>query len=190
MKHLLSITLLLFLYSQAIYAEELKFDISKSSVKWEGKKLGSSHKGDVKLKSATVKIENDKISKAEFIIDMNTITCEDIKDEKLNKKFINHLKSVDFFEVEKFPISKFKMIKSEKQLNATYNIIGEFTIKGITHKKEFSVKEFSDKFKTKIEIDRSMYNIRYGSKSFFKNLGDKFIHDVFKLEVELVKKKD
>ena len=38
---------------------------------------------------------------------------------------------------------------------------------------------------SKLTIDRSKFDIRYGSDSFFDNLGDKTIYDNFEIDVTL-----
>ena len=117
----------------------------------------------------------------------------DLESEKWNAKLVNHLKSDDFFSVEKFPtatlkITEVKSHKSEKN-DANYLVKGNLTIKGITNPIEFAVK--ADKTEKGIMgsatmvVDRSKYDVRFGSGSFFEGLGDKLIYDDFKMKVSL-----
>jgi polyisoprenoid-binding protein YceI len=121
---------------------------------------------------------------------MNTITCTDLTDATYNAKLLGHLKSEDFFNVEKYAQSKF-VIKSVKEVKSGEVLIkGNLTIKGITHEIEFPAKVKNDGKQitttAKITVDRSKYDIRYGSKSFFEGLGDKMIYDEFDLNLKLV----
>ncbi len=116
-----------------------------------------------------------------------------IKDDDGSERLLGHLKSEDFFGVEKNPVSKLVITESTPLDKGTGTVKGNLTIKGITNPIEFKVAmQKSDEgiwFYTNIVIDRSKYNIRYGSGSFFDNLGDKTIYDEFKLKVNLLVQK-
>ena len=63
---------------------------------------------------------------------------------------------------------------------------GELTIKGITHPINFSITLNSENNATAMLVfDRSKYDVRFRSGSFFDELGDKLILDDIKLEVAL-----
>ncbi len=51
----------------------------------------------------------------------------------------NHLRSADFFDVEKYPQIKFKSTKVEKINDEKYKLIGELAIKNITKPFDFDV---------------------------------------------------
>lgn len=125
-----------------------------------------------------------------FEIDMQSIKNTDIENEEYNQKLVGHLKSDDFFGVEKYPKASF-VIKEVDQKNASkYHVKGDITIKGTTKSIEFPVEisMMDDKAvaSASITIDRSEFDIRYGSGSFFDGLGDKMIYDDFTLDVTLV----
>ena len=123
---------------------------------------------------------------------MTTIKSIDIEDEKMNGMLVGHLKSDDFFGVEKYPASKLVLTGSSKFVNGTATVKGIMTIKEATNPVEFTVKETVTgnvkTYKAVITVDRSLYNVRYGSGKFFTDLGDKAINDEFTLEVTLVAK--
>jgi polyisoprenoid-binding protein YceI len=160
-----------------------------------GKKVTGQHNGTVALKSGKVDLDGKTLKGGKFEIDMNSIVVEDLKDPTYNAKLTGHLKSDDFFGVAKFPTSTFvitsvKPVKNEK--DATHEITGDLTIKGITQPVTFPAKvEFKDgeaHAKGKAMVDRTKYNIRYGSGKFFENLGDKMISDNFEMDLDLAAK--
>jgi polyisoprenoid-binding protein YceI len=172
----------------------LEVDSSKSSVRWLGKKVTGEHSGTIALKSGQVELDGKNVKGGIFEIDMGSIVVEDLKDPEWNKKLNDHLKSDDFFGVANHPISTFKItsVKPVKKKDTTHEITGDLTIKGITHAVTFpakiEVKGNEASAKGKVTVDRTKYNIRYGSGKFFDNLGDKMINDDFQLELDLKSK--
>src|SRR5690606_22867425 len=125
---------------------------------------------------------------------MTSIIVEDLKDPEYNGKLVGHLKSDDFFSVDKFPVATFKItsVKPTNKNLGTHEVTGNLTIKGITHAVKFPATiEFKDGLATakgKLKVDRTKYNIRYGSGKFFENLGDKMIDDNFEIELNVISK--
>jgi polyisoprenoid-binding protein YceI len=168
-------------------------DNNQSVVKWKGKKVTGEHYGTVQFKDGHLVLENGKISEGVFHIDMGTIVDEDLKDESWNQKLVGHLKSDDFFSVDKHPVSTLK-IKSVKQRDGnTHVFTGDLTIKGITEQIEFEaeaeVSEGMLEASGELVIDRTKYNIKFRSGKFFPDLGDKLIYDNFTLDFKLVANK-
>lgn len=189
MKNLFLILFIVISYS-TLAQKSYQANTDNSSIKWKGFKPTGSHHGIINLKNGYFTIENSKIVGGEFTIDMNSIIDLDLSaDDKYNTQLVNHLKSVNFFEVSTYPTAKFKIISSENKGVKTL-IKGELTLKDKTNSVEFlaTIKinkndlEFhSDSFK----IDRSKWNVKYKSKSFFNNLKDKFIYDDMEITVEI-----
>lgn len=176
-------------------ASALKVDTQKSTLVWNGKKVTGEHTGNVKLQSGTLQVNNGKLTGGEVVIDMASITDTDLTDAGYNAKLVGHLKSDDFFGVEKHPTATFKITKAEPIANAkagenNYNITGDLTVKGKTNPVTFpaNVKITGNKAEAtaKVTIDRSKHDVKYGSKSFFDNLGDKVINDEFTVDMNLV----
>jgi polyisoprenoid-binding protein YceI len=193
MKKLLFLPLLAVLAMSAKIASSYNVDTQKSSIVWTGYKVTGKHTGNVKVKNGTLSMENGVLTGGSFEIDMTSITCTDLEGEWA-AKLVGHLKSDDFFGVEAYPISKFVITKAIPQdTKGNYKILGNLTIKGITKEVRFfaNVAEAGDMVNAsgKITVDRSDYNVRYGSGSFFDGLGDKTIYDEFDLQVSLVAKK-
>ena len=168
------------------------FQIQKSSstVNWTGKKVLGLHTGTINLAGGNVDISDGKIVGGEIEVDMTTIVTTDIQDKKMHDEFLAHLHNDDFFATDKFKTSKLLISGSEKVANNKLKINGKLTIKDITHPVSFiaTVEVFTDFLHSlgEIVIDRTLYNIRYGSGRFIDNLGDKLIYDEFVLQFKLV----
>jgi polyisoprenoid-binding protein YceI len=164
-----------------------------SSIEWHAEKITGSHSGTVALKNGILTIENnDKLIGGFFVVDMNKIVVTDIEG-KGKAKLEGHLNSADFFNVAEHPEASFKItsVKPMDNEDVTFNteITGQLTIKGITHPITFPAKVEMQKGKIsaygEMTIDRTKYNIKYGSSSFFDDLGDRAIDNEFTLKISL-----
>lgn len=190
--------------SLAVSAKEVKKSINTdaSVVSWMGKKkiVNDSHNGKIKVKEGSVVFDKKgQPQSAEVVIDMATITNEDLKDKKYNQKLVSHLSNADFFDVTKYPtsvlsIKSFEKVKADKEakdLNL-YKAIGELQIKDKKQPISFEVSITQDKGihkgLGKLTIDRTLWDVKYGSDSFFKGLGDKVIANEMDFDFELVTK--
>lgn len=178
------------LFSITSFAGNYEIDKSKSEVKWNGKKVTGEHYGTIQLKNGTVKVQDGKISGGTFLMDMKSIVCEDIKNETMNGKLVGHLKSDDFFSVDKHPAAKLVLKEVDHKGGDDYTFTGHLTIKEITHPVSFdaksSVNDGKLTSKGKIEVDRTLYDIKFRSGKFFSNLGDNLIYDMFTLDFNVV----
>jgi polyisoprenoid-binding protein YceI len=171
--------------------KKLVADAAATVIDWKGDKIvGSFHVGTIDLKSGWLTVDGTSVTGGEFIVDMNSIKNPDVKDEKLRERLIGHLKSDDFFGVEKFPHSKLVITGSSKTADGKTLFRGNLTIKEATHPVEFTATESksgnSVTYVAAISFDRSLYDVRFGSGKFFSNLGDNAINDEIKLNVKLV----
>ena len=155
-----------------------------SSVLWKGKKVTGSHEGTIMIKSGFLKFEKKKLIGGEFEIDMTSLVCTDLSGE-YKGKLEGHLKADDFFGVSKFPISTLKITKTKHKKGNTYECTAEITIKGKTEIITFNTDINKDSAVAKIKIDRTKFDIKYGSGSFFDGLGDNMIYDEFDLNINL-----
>ncbi len=164
-------------------------NVAKSSVKWTGRKVTGQHTGHVKVKKGQLEFMGQDLVGGSFVIDMTSITCTDLKDKDYNKKLVGHLKSDDFFSVEKHKEAKLKIKSVMMGKGGHYDVNGDLTIKGITKPIMFMVnlipKGKNITAKTQIKFNRVHYNIKYNSGSFFKGLGDKMIYDDVVVDVKL-----
>lgn len=171
-----------------------KVNIETSKINWKGFKPSGSHYGTIDLANGNFVVKNDKISGGEFTIDMHSIVDLDMPaDNENNAKLVGHLKSADFFDVEKYPNGSFQ-IKDTENIDGKTLINGELTLKDITHPVSFlaDIKIENGRVTLKSEsfkVDRSKWNIRYKSKSFFNDLKDKFIDDDMEISIEVIANK-
>ncbi|HEY8402485.1 MAG TPA: YceI family protein [Cytophagaceae bacterium] len=167
-----------------------KADVKNSKLTWVGKKITGEHTGEITLSSGSLTFEGKNLKGGSFEIDMTSITCTDLTDQGYNQKLVGHLKSDDFFSTDKFPKSSFVISSVTSKGNDQYDIQGKLTIKGITNEISFpaTIKTEGNTVKAtaNIVVDRTKYDIKYGSGSFFDNLGDKAINDEFEIKLELV----
>lgn len=163
----------------------LAVDTKASKIHWLAKKVTGQHEGTINLASGSLQSDGKKVTGGDFVIDMKSIVCTDIADPEYNKKFIGHITTGDFFEVEKYPTAIFKITKV-----AGANITGDLTMKGITKSVTFPAKVSMVGGKATatatIPVDRTDFGVKYNSKKFFDTIGDKAIDDVFNLDVTLV----
>lgn len=167
---------------------------TQSILTWEGKKTGGGHTGNIQLKSGQLIMLDDKIISGNFKIDINSITCADLQHAETNEKLITHLKSDDFFGVKQYPTAHFELLdisygQSPAIPENMHTVKGSLTIKGITNNIEFPAMITFDAdtmlAQGRIKIDRTQWEIRYGSGKFFDNLGDNIISDFFTLEFQI-----
>lgn len=175
---------LLFLAGTAVSAQDFKADTKGSVLDWTGKKVSGKHYGKISLKEGSFTVRDNRISAGKFVIDMNSITCEDLSGGMADK-LIGHLKSDDFFSTDKFAVSTLEITSGEPFKNNESVVTGRLTIKGITHPVTFTVKRAGNTYTSTVSVDRTLYNIRYGSGKFFQNLGDNMIDDNFTLDVKI-----
>lgn len=160
-------------------------DTENSVIVWKGKKITGSHEGNIQIKEGSLIFEEEKLSGGNFTIDMNTIICTDLQG-KSAKKLQGHLMSDDFFGVPNHPTASLSITSvKKKKANDQYEITADITIKGITKSIVFDALISSNNATSKIIIDRTDFDIKYGSGAFFDNLGDRMIYDKFELDLNL-----
>ena len=170
-------------------------DLSESKIEWIGTKPVGRHHGTFVLKDGNLVVSGDDVTGGSFVIDINSITPDD-QDAEGNAKLQGHLKSEDFFHVEKFPEGTFVITSITEGVqntgdlvmkDATHTITGNLTLKGITKSITFPAKvnvaENKITADANFNIDRTQWNIVYGND---ESLGDKFIRPEVNLQVHLV----
>lgn len=161
-----------------------KVDTKSSFINWTGKKVVGSHEGTIKLTGGELTFSAGKLTGGNFTIDMKSMENTDMKGGGA-EKLMGHLHSDDFFSTANHPTSTLK-ITNVVANDGGYDIKGDLTIKGITKPISFSATAGQYLANADITVDRTIYDIKYGSGSFFENLGDKAIDNDFTLKVNLV----
>ncbi|WP_425237947.1 YceI family protein [Ulvibacterium sp.] len=170
--------------STPIDGEKKEVKTKESKVTWKAYKVTGSHTGTVDLKQGALMFDGDKLTGGEFVVNMVSLISTDLEGE-YKGKLEGHLKSDDFFGVETHPTSKLVFTKVKSSGKNSYEVTGDLTIKGITKPVTFDVSIYGNKATATLKVDRAEYDVRYGSGSFFDNLGDKTIYDEFDLVVDL-----
>ena len=174
--------------ASGLQADTIWVDIQKSQIEWIGRKIKGEHSGTLRLNEGWVTMNDSTLIGGKFIFDMTSIKNTDIESPDWSLKLDNHLKSSDFFNVDSFPkaileIKKNNSIAEENNLGSTYLVAAELTIRGITHEISFPYQlEKSDSTLIAIgsvHVDRTLYNIKYNSGTYFFDLGDRIIYDDF-----------
>ncbi|MBT8220615.1 MAG: YceI family protein [Bacteroidia bacterium] len=169
--------------------DKLTVDIEQSTVNWMGKKVTGKHTGKVAIKMGTLDYKKGKLLGGEFTMDMSSIAVTDLQGG-MQSKLEGHLKSDDFFGITSHPEAKMVITQVDDAGAGTYDVTGDLTIKGITHPVTFSTliaeNSMGISATAKIVVDRTKYDIKYGSGKFFDALGDKMIYDDFELNINLL----
>lgn len=165
-------------------------DTKATTAKWVGKKVTGQHEGGISISKGNIVSDGKTVTGGSFEIDMTSITCTDLTDKEWNGKLVGHLKADDFFGVDKHPTAKFEITKATLKSGNDYDVTGKLTIKGITNEITFPamIKMDAKAFVTiaKIMVNRTKFDIKYGSASFFEGLGDKALSDEFELNINVV----
>ncbi|CCH54607.1 YceI family protein [Fibrisoma limi BUZ 3] len=185
--------------SKKVVAKAVNYtvDTEQSSLTWNAKKVGGEHTGTLKLAKGQLTAEGNKLTAGNFVIDMTTIVDTDITNPSGNKRLTDHLKSEDFFSVEKNPTATFKITKvapiaSAKAGEPNHTVTGDLSIKGTT--KSISFPAVVNVSGSRVEatgmatINRIDYDIKYRA-AIIGTAADKIIDDTFTLNIKLVANK-
>lgn len=188
---LLALTGILFSFTPK--ADVYNVDVTKSKIEWTGRKVTGQHTGELKIASGALNANGKSLVGGSFVIDMKSLSNTDL-DASNGQKLLGHLKSDDFFSTEKNPTAKFEITNITTLSAEKVTVKGKLTIKGITNEVSFpaTVKQqgnFIVAVANGVLIDRTKFDIKYGSKSFIEGIGDKAIDDNFELNINLVAKK-
>ena len=171
----------------AMTAADATYNIvqDESSLMWTGREVStSSHYGTINFTSGQFEIADGLISQGEFFVDMTSITVQDLTGGSKDR-LEGHLRSDDFFSVESFPTAHLYISSSEVISNGKWMVNGFLTIKDISHPVLFEMVNTEDGWNANLVFDRSKYNVKFRSGTFFENLGDKLIYDDIELQINL-----
>lgn len=168
------------------YSQSLTANKTQSLIRWYGEELtGKTHFGNLSFKEGRIELQDGLIIGGNFVVNMTSLSVEDLSGGA-KARLEGHLRSDDFFSVDKYPEATLKISQKAKVEGDLQKLYGELTIKGIKHAVDFSIILVDKKTATaNLTFDRSKYNVRFRSGSFFENLGDKLILDDIRMEVSL-----
>lgn len=180
-------------------ASSLKVNTASSKIAWTGSKPAGKHSGTINIKEGSVMLDAGDLSGGKFIIDMNSIAVTDL-DGQGKANLEGHLKGMKeenqdhFFNVRKYPEANFEITKVAKlagDATASHLVYGNLTLKDVTKEIGFKSNINTSGGKVMVStpeftIDRSEFNIKYGSAKFFDDLKDKVISDDITLKIDLV----
>lgn len=195
MKKTILFSAILLMSLNLLYASEggkktYKVNLTDSKVTWIGSKPAGEHHGTVDLLQGSLILTNGKITGGSFTLDMNSIKNFDLESPEWNKKLVDHLKSQDFFYVEKYPVATFEITKAEAISGSDYKITGVLTMKEVSKSISFNASLKTDNSQLtasseQIILDRTDWKVEALSKSVFADLKDNFVDDEMKISVSL-----
>ena len=160
--------------------------IDKSVVSWGGLRLDGDHRvGTLKLAEGSVTAAGGQLTAGTFTIDMNSLA-----ESGHNAGVEKHLKSDDFFGVGKYPTAVFTLTKPvEIDESGSGTVTGNLQLHGMTKEISFPslVKVVGGELTAvaNFNLDRTLWNVKYGSGKFFKSLGNKLIKDDMEVGLRL-----
>lgn len=178
----------------SVAAINYTIDHAASNLVWTGRNVvvGKAHTGTINISAGTLSVEGDAITAGDFVIDMNSITNTDIENPEYNAKLVGHLKDTSFFAVTDYPTASFVVTGVEAvtgQEGITHHVSGNLTLRGVTKEVKIpanvSITEGAVNATADFVIDRSLWEVKYGSGSFFEGLGDDLIEDNIELNLTL-----
>lgn len=167
-----------------IEKDKKEIKIENSKVVWKGYKVTGSHEGTIDIQSGSLDFDGDKLIGGNITIDMTTLISTDLEGE-YKGKLEGHLKSDDFFGVEAHNTSTLEFTDVKASGKNSYDVTGKLTIKGKTNLVKFTISIYGNKATANLKVDRTEYDVKYGSASFFDGLKDKAIYDEFDLVADL-----
>ncbi|WP_295181206.1 YceI family protein [uncultured Christiangramia sp.] len=179
-------------------AVEYKVDTTASTIEWQGSKPTGNHTGTIAVKEGTFMATDSTIQSGTFVIDMQSIEVTDLEGEEKSNLEAHLMGTVegkegDFFNVQEYPEATFEVTGITEEEGTTM-LQGNLTMKEVTKNISFpvTISKNNDTYTISskdFSIDRTKWNVNYGSKSVFEGLGDKFINDEIQLTINLEAKK-
>jgi len=177
-----------------------RVDAEKSVLEWIGRNINNRHHGRIAFSGGQAVFNNGKLTSGTFLLDMNTIDNLDLQDDSWRAMLLRHLKSDDFFDVEQYPTAVFElkgaaMIAAAAPGTPNMEIAGTLTIKGTAHPLCFAAvvapqEDGSVKAQAALDIDRTLWDVCYGSGKLFERVGMHLVHDLISIEMFIVARND
>ncbi|HMP00667.1 MAG TPA: YceI family protein [Kiritimatiellia bacterium] len=161
--------------------------LKEHRIAWSGAMPVQAHNGTLTPKAVDLAAGADGvIERLRVVLDMTSIANEDIKKEGSRKKLEAHLRSEDFFHVEKYPEATFEMKAYDGKM-----LSGVLTIRGIS--KDITVPATFNQggdghwtLETDFSFNRQEFNVNYQNRGLLGTAKNKLIADEVKVKVSLV----
>lgn len=173
-----------------------RIDTENSRLEWIGRNLGKRHFGSIAVQSGELVLAAGRLVQGNIVLDMNSIANQDLLDPAWNALLIRHLNSDDFFAVERFPTASFTLTGWEASAGGAPEApngiaTGDLTIRDVTRSISFPAivawqQDGTIKAHAAFNIDRTLWNVGYGSCKLFERLGMHLVHDLISLELFVV----
>jgi len=173
-----------------------QIDIQRSRIEWIGRNLLNRHFGTLRVRAGEIEVRHAAIARGKLTVDMDSIQNADVEDPALRKLLIAHLKSDDFFDVQRFPTAEFQLsnitaFADSKPGNPNTEIRGTLTLKSVSNNIAFPaiVAPTPDGLlavDAHLDLDRTRWNVRYGSGKLYDKLGKHLVNDQISIELKLV----
>jgi rhodanese-related sulfurtransferase len=171
-------------------------DLKESFIEWSGRNLLNRHHGRIGFRSGSLTIAQGRLTGGEFVIDLKQIICFSLQGTDLHDVLIRHLKSDDFFDVERFPEARFLIRQTKHIEGATaghpnLEITGELSLKDVSALITFLAtagvtSDGKGAAQAVLSFDRTQWNVIYGSARFFHRLGMHLVNDLIDLDMRIV----
>lgn len=163
-----------------------RINTDESSVIWTGRNIINSHTGTVGIKHGELVFQSGEIVGGEVVLDLTDLTCTDLAGSPGHDVLIDHLKSHDFFDVEKHPTATVTILGGNLQ-----QVRADLELKGITRQIDIPIAGGFDEngnpaTQAVLTIDRTDWNIIYGSRRFFHRLAGHVVNDEIQIELRIL----
>lgn len=173
-----------------------RIDVENSRLEWIGRNLNNRHFGRIAIQRGELVIVEGKPSAGSIVLDMTTLSNLDLQDPAWHDMLLRHLRSDDFFAVERFPTASFSLTGWAVQAGASPEApngiaTGDLTIRDVSRPISFPAivapqQDGSIKAHAAFDIDRTLWDVSYGSCKLFERLGMHLVHDMISLELFVV----
>ncbi|MCU0587679.1 MAG: YceI family protein [Syntrophobacteraceae bacterium] len=172
-----------------------RVDTEESVIEWAGRNPGTRHHGTLGLREGSISVRGRGLT-GSFVLDMRSIVNRSLAGDPLKAVLEAHLASDDFFFVDRFPTAQFSIesasLVDEPTLSApNARLSGILELHGVKRKIDFdaTLSGLADggvAAEAHFDIDRTQWDIIYGSSRFFEHLGMHLVFDLISIQLRIV----
>ncbi|MGD8748921.1 MAG: YceI family protein [Balneolaceae bacterium] len=161
---------IVYLHQDTTKTITVPIDTDRSLILWKITEMWQSgkHKGTLKLSKGYLLFKDNHMIGGHIVADMNSIAITDIpKHEPVPRRRLrNHLKSKDFFYVEKYPTATFDITQTEPRKDNNIKVYGKLSIRNVSKPISFiasqeTAQQTGWKFYATFKINRFSWNVSY-----------------------------